>query len=186
MRTTSILSLVGVMTVPGCVRVEEVGESQQALEQGDQAVLDGQEATVYVAEGEPAVVVDEVVFPPLAERDQDRDGFSAALDPDDADALTYPGAFEQPCDGIDQSGDGVDECPLDVDGDGAPETVDCDDLDPTVGPLSREILCNGEDENCNGRDECDRDGDRALDHDDLDPDDPAVGYPERDLREFED
>jgi len=96
-------------------------------------------------------------------------------------AVSYSnGVAYQLCNGRDEDGDGMDECPPDVDGDGAHAGIDCDDLDPSVGPLAREIRCDGVDQNCDGHDLCDRDQDGVVDWDDSAPDDPlAGGWPDR-------
>jgi hypothetical protein len=107
--------------------------------------------------------------------DEDGDGFEADDDPDDADAEVHPILREQPCNGRDEDGDGLDQCPPDVDGDGAHGGVDCDDLDPDVGPLARETRCDGLDQNCDGHDLCDRDRDGVVDWDDAAPGDPSAG-----------
>lgn len=111
---------------------------------------------------------------PVDDRDLDRDGVVADLDPDDESALVFPGATEVPCNGRDEDGDGRDWCPPDVDGDGAPSDIDCEDLDPGLGPFVREVQCNGRDENCDGVDSCDEDGDGIVDAYDPDPADPEV------------
>ncbi|MCP4343097.1 MAG: hypothetical protein GY799_30540, partial [Desulfobulbaceae bacterium] len=86
-------------------------------------------------------------------------GACGAVDCNDADATTNPGAEEVCDDGIDNDCDGsVDEgcdatCP-DVDGDGFLDAAcggdDCNDLDATINPASAEVCGNAVDENCNG------------------------------------
>jgi hypothetical protein len=109
---------------------------------------------------------------PSITTDADADGFSAAVDCDDANAAVYPGATER-CDGADDDCDGaVDELPddggawyADVDGDGHgdPDAVrwtcdgeggvavgdDCDDTDAEVYPGAPELL-DGVDQDCDG------------------------------------
>jgi formylglycine-generating enzyme required for sulfatase activity/Tol biopolymer transport system component len=65
--------------------------------------------------------------------DEDGDGFVPPVDCDDADATTYPGAYEL-CDGLDNDCDGITE--VDADGDGWPSCFagDCDDTDDTAYP----------------------------------------------------
>lgn len=176
-RLTILLAL-GVATAPGCGVRQDVASHEGALAEGRGADDGTTRAIVYTPEAEPGIVVGEDDLSRALEEDVDGDGWPGGLDADDADPFTYPGAVEQPCDGVDQDGNGFDDCPLDVDQDGARDNVDCDDLDPAIGPLVPEVRCNGRDENCNGRDECDRDGDGALDDGDLEPDDPSIGYPE--------
>ncbi len=71
-------------------------------------------------------------------------------DCDDSDASIYPGANEDPCDGIDSDCDGTLNELDDADGDGySPCQGDCDDSDPFANPGASEI-CDGVDNNCNG------------------------------------
>lgn len=116
---------------------------------------------------------------PAEVTDVDGDGFSRLEDHDDENPLAHPGAYDIPCNGVDEDGDTVDDCPADADGDGVLVTHDCDDLDVRIGPFMTEIACDGVDQNCDGRDDCDRDDDGVDDADDLDPDDPNVRLPER-------
>lgn len=103
--------------------------------------------------------------------DADKDGFCAdavgpCADPqalpgdcDDADAFTFPGAFER-CDGVDNDCNGAlpaDE--LDGDADGFSACQDCDDGDATRFPGAVEA-CDGLDRDCDGAvDDLDLDGD---------------------------
>lgn len=81
---------------------------------------------------------------------------------------------EVECNGMDEDGDGVDNCSGDEDKDGIPASLDCDDSDPSRYPSALEILCDGIDQNCDGIDTCDKDGDGAVDTADCAPNDPAV------------
>ena len=95
------------------------------------------------------------------------------LDCDDADPAAWPGATEQPGDGVDQDCDGGERCPVDADGDGEPSPTDtiassdldctdegeatafgedCDDDDPSVYPGAVEIEDDGLDQDCDGQD----------------------------------
>lgn len=92
--------------------------------------------------------------------DLDGDGYPAPEDCDDNDALTYPGAPEDACEGIDRNCDG-EITPIicnpfpedDFDGDGYLNTVDCDDSDGNIYPGADEPDCpDGADQNCDGID----------------------------------
>jgi hypothetical protein len=84
----------------------------------------------------------------LGATDVDLDGVCDALDCDDGDPATFPGAL-QVCDGVDNTCGGVvpaDE--IDADQDGIPLCAgDCDDDDPTRHPEAPE-LCNARDDDC--------------------------------------
>ena len=112
--------------------------------------------------------------------DGDGDGIPTALDCDDTDASTYPGATEL-CDDIDNDCDGVVDEGYDSDGDGVKTCQgDCVDSDPSISPLAAEISYDGIDQDCSGADEDDLDGDgypaREAGGTDCDDTDPAV-YP---------
>ena len=87
--------------------------------------------------------------------DEDSDGYTAAIDCDDADPFVHPGMTEI-CDGADEDCDGhIDngtEC-FDDDGDGYSEdaspTGDCDDNNAATNPGASEI-CDSQDNDCNG------------------------------------
>jgi hypothetical protein len=80
--------------------------------------------------------------------DGDGDGFSSAVDCNDASAAIFPGAREIFSNGIDENCNGIDDVNLDVDGDGFPRPADCNDNDPKIKPNAREIRGNNVDENC--------------------------------------
>jgi hypothetical protein len=83
--------------------------------------------------------------------DGDSDGFSPAVDCDDAAPRVFPGAPEIRENGVDENCDGRDALNLDRDGDGIDVPADCDDADPRVRPNALEIRGNAVDENCDGR-----------------------------------
>jgi hypothetical protein len=80
--------------------------------------------------------------------DGDGDGFSSAVDCNDANAAIFPGAREIFSNGIDENCNGIDDVNLDVDGDGFPRPADCNDNDPKIRPNAVEIRGNKVDENC--------------------------------------
>ena len=100
-----------------------------------------------------------------ADVDADEDGFTADDDCDDSDPAVYPGAEEEPYDGVDQDCDGDDLTDVDGDGfDGGEGGDDCADDNPDVNPDAEEI-CDGHDNDCDGalgEDEVDEDGDGHL------------------------
>jgi hypothetical protein len=80
--------------------------------------------------------------------DGDGDGFSSAVDCNDANAAIFPGAREIFSNGIDENCNGIDDVNLDVDGDGFQRPADCNDSDPKIRPNAVEIRGNTVDENC--------------------------------------
>ena len=97
--------------------------------------------------------------------DEDHDGSLWGDDCDNLDPAAFPGAEEQPGDGIDQDCDGLELCPVDADGDGVgggatePGSIpceippgDCDDAAPDVGPGAEDLPGDGIDQDCDGSD----------------------------------
>ena len=83
--------------------------------------------------------------------DGDRDGFSSAVDCNDANPAIFPGARETLENGVDEDCDGRDNINLDRDADGFPIPADCNDANPAIRPGAVEIKGNAVDENCDGR-----------------------------------
>jgi hypothetical protein len=83
--------------------------------------------------------------------DGDRDGFSTAVDCNDAAAGIFPGAAEVFDNGVDENCDGRDNPNLDVDRDGFARPLDCDDGNAAARPTAPEVRGNAVDENCDKR-----------------------------------
>ena len=83
--------------------------------------------------------------------DGDGDGFSSAVDCNDAARNVFPGAPEVFDNGVDENCDGRDNPNLDVDRDGFPRPFDCDDGNAAIRPTVPEIRGNAVDENCDRR-----------------------------------
>src|SRR5439155_7781462 len=66
--------------------------------------------------------------------DGDGDGFSSAVDCNDANTAIHPGAVDIVGNGVDEDCDGRDAQNLDKDGDGFPIPADCNDNDPAIHP----------------------------------------------------
>ena len=81
--------------------------------------------------------------------DRDRDGYSIAVDCNDANPLVHPGAADRPDDGIDQDCSGADAVNLDRDGDGYNRPQDCNDQNASVHPNAVDTPRDGIDQNCN-------------------------------------
>ena len=109
-------------------------------------------------------------------------------DCDDGDPDTYPGAPEEPYDGVDQDCDSADLCDVDGDGYDALEGDcggdDCDDEDDDIHVDAEEIWYDGVDQNCDAWSDYDQDQDGqdwdAFDGEDCDDEDDTVyaGAPE--------
>ena len=83
--------------------------------------------------------------------DGDLDGFSTAVDCNDAARNIFPSAPEVFDNGVDENCDGRDNPNLDRDGDGFPQPGDCNDASAAVRPNVPEIRGNAVDENCDRR-----------------------------------
>lgn len=119
--------------------------------------------------------------------DFDADGLTPGEgDCDDTAVTTFPGAVDEPYDGLDADCDGRSD--FDVDGDGSESAAyggdDCDDEDPAAHPGADDAPYDGLDADCAGDDDFDADGDGdasdAWGGGDCDDGDPAVylGAPE--------
>ena len=114
-----------------------------------------------------------------AQADMDGDGFEAVVaggeDCDDARDDVYPGAPDEPGDGVVTDCDGSDE--FDVDGDGYVDEAeggeDCDDANSDINPDADETWYDGIDQDCDGNDD-DQDQDGAALADDCDDTDPEL------------
>jgi hypothetical protein len=84
-------------------------------------------------------------------KDGDGDGFSSAVDCNDANPAIHPGAVDVPENGVDEDCSGSDARILDRDRDGFPVPLDCNDGNAKVHPGAVEIRGNAVDENCDGR-----------------------------------
>jgi Putative metal-binding motif len=80
--------------------------------------------------------------------DRDRDGYSIAVDCNDANPLVHPGAPDVPDDRIDQDCSGADAVNLDRDGDGYNRPQDCNDQNASVHPNAVDTPRDGIDQNC--------------------------------------
>ena len=116
-------------------------------------------------------------------RDDDRDGWAAGSDCNDADATIHPAATERAGDGVDQDCNGAELCLDDDDDDGfldasgdtrlSPDpdcddpsealatapTTDCNDASASIFPGATEVVDDRVDQDCSGGDLCWRDAD---------------------------
>ncbi|MEY3213700.1 MAG: hypothetical protein RIT28_4181 [Pseudomonadota bacterium] len=117
--------------------------------------------------GDNTLAIDTILLVTPSDRDGDGVADGADCAPDDANI--YPGAPDEPYDGVDSDCDEGEEYDLDGDGvdgvEGGGE--DCDDQNAAVYPGAVE-LADGLDNDCDGRDETyDGDGDGLTDLDEL-------------------
>lgn len=102
--------------------------------------------------------------------DEDGDTWPDEVDCDDRDASVYPGAPDEPYDGLDSDCQRDDDYDVDQDGYVADEHYglctwpnpdqtfgklppgDCDDQNAAVNPAVKDRWGNGDDENCDGKD----------------------------------
>jgi putative metal-binding protein/hemolysin type calcium-binding protein len=82
--------------------------------------------------------------------DGDHDGFSSAVECNDANPAIHPGAVDIPENGVDEDCSGSDALILDRDRDRFPIPLDCNDNAARIHPGAVEIRGNRVDENCDG------------------------------------
>jgi hypothetical protein len=156
-------------SLPGCLDVvEDCDDTQAAIYDGAfDACYDGVDAACDGDDREWDCDGDTYADPSAPGPWRAAHGSPASDDCDDGADAVYPGAFDEPYDGIDADCAGDADC--DVDGDGwipawtagfcAGQPGDCDDADPTSYPGAEEIHYDNIDQNCGYADDFDADGD---------------------------
>jgi uncharacterized protein (TIGR03382 family) len=149
--------------------------ASEAIGDGKDQSCDGKEACYVDADRDGARGAGLLASADLDCADPGEAGPGAAIDCDESDTLTFPGATEVVGDEKDQSCDSREVCFVDGDRDGARSTstissddvdcrdsgealavaaIDCDDVDAGSFPGATEVVGDEKDQSCDGREVC--------------------------------